>query len=120
MMMEIALMLNFVGYLFELKATNLHDALVAVKISYLGKPFIILFMFLFVLEYCNVKLPKWLELFIVLYQASVTVMVYTCENHKLFYNSISFVEDGVFPHIVIKGIKILKIKMKKCKFGLFY
>lgn len=100
MMMEIALMLNFVGYLFELKATNLHDALVAVKISYLGKPFIILFMFLFVLEYCNVKLPKWLEIFIILYQASLTVMVHTCENHKLFYNSISFVEDGAFPHIV--------------------
>lgn len=100
MMMEIALMLNFVGYLFELKATNLKDALTSVKISYLGKPFILLFMFLFVLEYCNVKLPKWLEIFIILYQTSLTVMVHTCEHHKLFYSSISFVEDGVFPHIV--------------------
>lgn len=99
-MMEIALLLNFVGYLFELKATNLEDALMAVKISYLGKPFIVLFMFLFVLEYCSVKLPKWLEIIIILYQASITVMVHTCEHHKLFYNSISFTEEGVFPHIV--------------------
>lgn len=100
MMMEIALMLNFVGYLFELKATNLEDALMAVKITYLGKPFILLFMFLFVLEYCNVRLPKWLEIFIILYQASLAVMVHTCESHKLFYSSISFVKDGLFPHIV--------------------
>ncbi|MCM1157678.1 MAG: diguanylate cyclase [Bacteroidales bacterium] len=99
-MMEVALLLNFVGYLFELKATNLEDALTAVKISYLGKPFIVLFMFLFVLEYCHVKLPKWLEIMIIFYQASLTVMVHTCEHHKLFYNSISFTEDGVFPHIV--------------------
>lgn len=100
-MMEISLLLNFVGYLFELKATNLEDALTAVKISYLGKPFIVLCMFLFVLEYCNVKLPKWLEIIIILYQASLTVMVHTCQYHKLFYNSISFTEEGVFPHIVL-------------------
>lgn len=100
-MMEIALLLNFVGYLFELQATNLEEALTAVKISYLGKPFIALFMLLFVLEYCNVKLPKWLETLIILYQASLTVMVLTCEHHKLFYNSISFTEEGVFPHIVL-------------------
>lgn len=99
-MMEIALLLNFVGYLFELRATNLEDALTAVKISYLGKPFIVLFMFLFVLEYCHIKLPKLLEIIIILFQASITVMVHTCEHHKLFYNSISFTEEGVFPHIV--------------------
>ncbi len=100
MMMEICLLLNFVGYLFELKATNLEDALMAVKVSYLGKPFILVCMFLFVLEYCNIKLPKWLGIFIALYQASIVVMVHTCDNHKLFYNSMSFVEEGVFPHIV--------------------
>lgn len=99
-MMEIALLLNFVGYLFELKATNLKEALTAVKVSYLGKPFIALFMLLFVLEYCHVKLPKWLETLIILYQSSITVMVLTCEHHKLFYNSITFTEEGVFPHIV--------------------
>ncbi|MCM1181040.1 MAG: diguanylate cyclase [Clostridium sp.] len=99
-MMEISLLLNFVGYLFELKATNLEDALMAVKISYLGKPFIVLFLFLFVLEYCHVKLPRWLETVIILYQASIAVMVHTCEHHKLFYSSISFTEEGVFPHIV--------------------
>lgn len=27
-------------------------------------------------------------------------MVHTCEHHKLFYSSISFTEEGVFPHIV--------------------
>ncbi|MCM1272383.1 MAG: diguanylate cyclase [Clostridium sp.] len=100
MMMEISLLLNFVGYLFELKAKNLEDALMAVKISYLGKPLILLFMFLFVLEYCHVKLPKLLEIVIILYHASVIVMVNTCENHELFYNNISFVDEGVFPHIV--------------------
>lgn len=100
MLMETALLLNFVGYLYELKATNMADALTAVKISYMGKPFIILFMLLFVLEYCSIRLPKWLETLIILYHASVAVMVNTCENHKLFYNSISFVDEGLFPHII--------------------
>ena len=100
MMMEISLLLNFVGYLSELKAVNLEEALAAVKISYLGKPFIVLFTFMFVMEYCNIRIPKWLEILIILYHASISVMVQTCEHHRLFYNSISFTEEGVFPHIV--------------------
>lgn len=101
MLMETAILLNFVGYLYELKATNMADALTAVKISYMGKPFIILFMLFFVLEYCSISLPKMLEILIILYHTSVAVMVNTCENHKLFYNSISFVDEGLFPHIVL-------------------
>ena len=51
---------NFVGYLFEMQADTPQEAMMAVKFSYLGKPFIVLTMFLFAMECCKVRLPKWL------------------------------------------------------------
>ena len=47
----LALFLNFVGYLMELQATTKKEALMAVRFLYLGKPYIALFHFLFVLSF---------------------------------------------------------------------
>ena len=38
----LSMLLNFVGYLFEMTATTQQEALRAVQVSYLGKPFILL------------------------------------------------------------------------------
>ncbi|MGN1416706.1 MAG: HD domain-containing phosphohydrolase [Oscillospiraceae bacterium] len=96
----IALLINYVGYSMELHARNVYEALAAVKVSYMGKPFILLFMFFLVAEYCRVKLPKWLAGGMLLLQLFVTVLVHTCERQTLFYTDIQFTEEGLFPHIV--------------------
>lgn len=97
----IALCTNFVGYLLVLEATTLTEALQAVKFSYLGKPFIVLCLFLFVMHTCKIPIPRWLETVLVFVHVFVVLCVLTCENHKLYYNSIAYVQDGFFPHLVL-------------------
>ena len=52
LMLLTALLVNFVGYLFEMTSTTQQEALRAVQVSYLGKPFILLMKFLFIADYC--------------------------------------------------------------------
>lgn len=49
LLLILALEINFVGYLFELGAKNLDQALQAVRVSYWGKPFVVLLIFMFVM-----------------------------------------------------------------------
>jgi putative two-component system response regulator len=76
-------------------------ALNSVKLIYFGKPFIILGMFLFVMEYCHIHLPRLFITFLVAIQTSITFLVFTCENNRLYYSSIEFTDDGIFPHLIL-------------------
>ena len=55
LMLYVGTVIDFVGYLFELKATNLNEAMFAIQVSYIGKPVITIAMLLFCLSYCKVK-----------------------------------------------------------------
>ncbi len=96
-----ALLVNFVGYLYEMQAATPEQALQAVKFSYLGKPIIVLTMFLFVLDYCKVRMPKWLPAVLSCGHIMITFLVMTCEKHRLYYSSIGYTSEGAFPHLVL-------------------
>lgn len=100
-LLTFALLINFVGYLFEMRSTNMEMALNSVKLIYLGKPFIILGMFLFVMEYCRIQLPKPILAALITIHTGITILVFTCENHGLYYSHIAFTKKGVFPHLVL-------------------
>lgn len=100
LLMIVALLINFFGYLFELQAQTMQQALCAVKFIYLGKPVIILSIFLFIMEYCNARIPRWINRGLMGFHILITFLVLTCENQKLYYSSIDFTEDGFFPHLV--------------------
>jgi len=97
-----SLLANFVGYLFELKADNMQTALMGVKFAYLGKPYIILSIFLFVMEFCKVHIPSLLKNALVGFQLIITMLVLTCESHTLYYRSISYTVNGTHPHLVLE------------------
>lgn len=101
LIMIIASLINFVGYLFELQSVTQEQALQAVKFIYLGKPFIALEMFLFVMEYCKVRLPKFLPMVLTGVHCLVMILVLTCDLHNLYYRDIGFVNEGFFPHLVL-------------------
>ncbi|MGN1101136.1 MAG: histidine kinase N-terminal 7TM domain-containing protein, partial [Huintestinicola sp.] len=111
LLLLISLLITYVGYSMELQAENVYEALSAVKIAYIGKPFILLFMFFLVSEYCRVKLPKWLAGGLLIFQSFITLLVHTCEHQTLFYTDISFTEEGLFPHIVFEHGIIYNIYM---------
>ncbi len=97
----LALFINFVGYLMELEATTKQEALMAVKFLYLGKPFIALSHFLFVMRICKMKMSSGLITALCLMHMAVSFLVMTCEHHSLFYSSIDFTDSGFFPHLVL-------------------
>lgn len=100
LLLMVALLVNFVGYLFEMQAVTPEQALQAVKFSYLGKPIIVLTMFLFVLDYCKVRMPKWLPPFLTCLHILVIFAVMICDKHHLYYSSIGYTTEGAFPHLV--------------------
>ena len=95
----LSLLLNFVGYLFEMTAETQQEALRAVQVSYLGKPFILLMKFLFIADYCRVRLPKRLVGVLAGIHFSITLLVLTCEYQNLYYDGMEFVHDGMFAHL---------------------
>lgn len=96
-----AMFFNFIGYLFEMTAISQREAIRAVQVSYIGKPVLILMMTLFVLEYCNIRLPKVIIGIMTALHLSISVLVLTCEYQKLYYSDIRFVREGLFPHLVL-------------------
>ena len=96
-----AALINSIGYLMELQANTMELALYAVKFIYVGKPFISLSTLLFVLNYCRIKYPRPLGLLLFFLHAGVTISVLTCEYHTLFYTSIAYTRDGVYPHLIL-------------------
>jgi len=96
----LAMLVNSVGYLFEISATTQEAALTATKLSYLGKVYIPPLALFFVVNYCRIKVSKVLVGVLTVVHTAVLVVVMTCEHHELFYREISYVGDGIFPHLV--------------------
>lgn len=95
----VSLLVNFVGYLFELTAHTKQEAIRSVQFTYFGKPFVVMMMFLFIMEYCRVKLPRFVIVLMTVFHLGNTLLVLTCGQQRLYYSSIDFVSSGLFPHL---------------------
>ena len=100
LLLMIALLVDFVGYMFEMQAITPQQSLQALKFTYLGRPISVLTLFLFVMEYCKVKLPKWLPFTLASLHIISIFFVLTCDRHSLYYSSIEYTTDGFFPHLI--------------------
>ena len=74
----------------------------SVKMTYIGKPFVVFTMYVFVMEYCGVSIKKSRRNFFYAICVAIAGLVYTNEYHHLFYSSVSYTNDGLFPHLVLK------------------
>lgn len=95
----IAMLINSVGYLFEITATSLEGALIAVKLSYVGKVYITPLAMFFVFHYCGIPVSKSFVGLLTIVHTAILVVVMNCEYHELFYTDIRFDKDGFFPHL---------------------
>lgn len=91
-----------VGYMLEIESTTMEAALVATKVQYMGLPFATYFFAVFIAEYCRVRLPKVVKGIFISYNVLVIFSVLQCEWNHLYYKSVSFAEDGLYPHLVIE------------------
>ena len=102
LLLMIALLVDFVGYMFEIQAVTPEQSLQALKFTYLGRPVSVLALFLFVMEYCKVRLPKWLPLTLASLHIISIFLVLTCDRHRLYYASIEYTTEGFFPHLILE------------------
>lgn len=97
-----ASLFNIVGYTLEMEAKTQELAMQSVKMTYIGKPFVVFTMYVFVMEYCGVSIKKSRRNFFYAICVAIAGLVYTNEYHHLFYSSVSYTNDGLFPHLVLK------------------
>lgn len=97
---SLATVLDFVGYLMEITASSEETAIAGLEVSYLGKPFIYLGFFMFVMYYCRVSIPKIMADLLIGVHLGFTVSVFAYREWPFFYKSIHFVDDGGFPHLI--------------------
>ncbi len=87
------------GYLLELLSQDLGEAMVAVRMEYLGGAFITTFLFVFVARYCGYNVPRLLEALMFGVDGFVLLCVWGYEYTGLYYSSVSFTTDSAIPHL---------------------
>ena len=88
------------GYVMLARSQNLKEALVAVKITYIGGAFLHFFILFSIFNLCHIEIKRWLRL--LLFSCCVVnyVGVLTAGYSKLFYRSVRFtVKDGA-PYLI--------------------
>ncbi|MCR5733565.1 MAG: HD domain-containing protein [Lachnospiraceae bacterium] len=82
--------LSLLGYLLSSQATTLDGALTATKIIYIGGCFLQLFIFLNIINLCQISIPGWLRMALFMFAAFTYGTVLTIGHTNLFYKYVSF------------------------------
>lgn len=95
----IAELVHNVGFLFELLAKTGQEAMLAIKVEYLGGAAVAIFFMMFIFNYCGKKEHKIFERILLLCAVAVIVMMWTGDLHTLYYSDVEFVNTGAYPHV---------------------
>ena len=96
-----AILINNFGYTLEITAPTKEIALQAVRFSYLGKPFILYLMYIFVMEYCGFSLPAWGKRILFSIAAFISILVLSSNYNNFFYKFgiVSASDFGTWSHL---------------------
>lgn len=102
MMIAVLAIIQNVGFLMELYATDLSSAMNAIRVEYLGGAFVAHFNLLFALEYNKIKVDK--RLLAIPFAAGFLTLfcVFTYPWNTWYYTSATFVQTGLYPHVVLE------------------
>ena len=95
----VATLINNTGYLMEMLSETESEYFMGVKMSYLGRVWISYSLFIFMLALCKYKFNKTALHVLAVFHAMTFLLVLTSEWHPLYYKSMKYVEEGVFPII---------------------
>ena len=85
------------GYLFELSARSEETYLTALKLSYMGRAWIVFSFFLFAAKMCRITIPGIVKGFLVFVHTGICISVLTIGYNSLYYTDYRFVIDEGFP-----------------------
>ena len=87
------------GFLLELLSRTKEEAMVAIKVEYLGGAAVTIFFMMFIFNYCGRREHKIFERILLLCALAVIIMVWTGDYHNLYYSDIEFLYTGAYPHV---------------------
>ena len=93
----IASFVSNLGYLFELKSGTEEEYIMALKLSYAGRVWVIFAFFLFAAKMCRIKLSGWLVAILAIVHCGIYLSVLMIGVNGLYYSAYSFIQDPVFP-----------------------
>ncbi len=92
----------FLGCCLGVDTQTLREAVMAEKIVRVSELFIAVFMFLFEVQMCKIPLSWRAKTALACFYILVLFLVITCDTHPLFYRTIAFTTEGIFPHPVMR------------------
>ena len=98
--------ISIIAYYFELRAVSLSEAVLAVKFGYIGKCFVLVLLVVFINNFCNVNMSKFIFKGLFAFSTVMLLLILTCDYHNFYYSKIEFIttENG-FTHIIFeKGL----------------
>lgn len=92
------IMFQNIGYLMLISSENFQEAVIAVRIEYMGTAYLVTFMMMFVLQYCKQQMKQWIKVTLLIFDSFVLLGVWCCEFTKIYYSSLKFVPEPL-PHL---------------------
>lgn len=92
----LASFISNMGYLMEMKAQSEEAYITALKLSYVGRIWIVFAFFLFSARLCRIKIPRGLILLLIFVHVGIFTSILSLENNSLYYSDYRFVTDPVF------------------------
>ncbi len=97
---SISSFLDGLGYCFELLAKTEREALLAIKIEYLGLVYMMPCLLLFMARCCHYEIQKAVKIFFLLFAAFIFGLVATIGIQPFYYQDFYFEAEAEIPHIV--------------------
>ena len=96
------------GYLKEMLATTPEESFAATGLQYVGFAYLAFVYTQFIMKYTHFdkKIPSWISLVFYAFDTVILSLAFTCKYHDFYYTTKTWVEDGLYPHMV-KGKSIL-------------
>jgi len=93
----ITMLISNTGYLLELLSKTEDGYIAALKFSYLGRVFIVFSLIMVSAELCHISIPKLLVRALLLIDVFVYSVIFTFQEHDLFYSKVWYDKTGMFP-----------------------
>lgn len=95
-----------VGNALEFRATLIEEAIVATKVAYIGKSFIMYFALRFVTGFSTIRMPEKVFSFLEIIDFIILLVTFSCDRHALYYREIKYIylESGRGMLYLEKGV----------------
>lgn len=97
---SIASFLDVFGYFFELSAKTMEEAILAIKVEYLGMVLMLPFLVMFMARCCHYEMQRKIKMLLLMFSGAVYMIIVTLEKHPLYYSEYYFDAEAAIPHIV--------------------